>query len=137
MELVKYIHYLDSYERQAERFIFGLNPRIRALVSMWKPSSVAEEVECGRYVEEHLGIKMDIGPAGPLPSGFLGKTPLNFFRGGNSRPPYSNRFTPRYVGTRAPMVANTIAAESSNNSPWASRGTASRGRSARGINMRG
>ena len=44
MELVKYIHYLDSDERQAERFIFGLNPHIRALVRMWKLSSVAEAV---------------------------------------------------------------------------------------------
>ncbi len=66
MELVKYIHYLDSDERQAERFIFGLNPRIRALVSMWKPSLVAEAVECGRYAEEHLGIKKDMGPTGPV-----------------------------------------------------------------------
>eukprot|EP00253_Pinus_taeda_P029272 PITA_29272 len=91
MELVKYIHYLDFDERQAERFIFGLNPRIRALVSMWKPSSVAEVVECGRYAEEHLGIKKDIGPVEPLQSGFPGKTPRNFFRGGSSRPPYGNR----------------------------------------------
>ena len=75
MELVKYIHYLDSDERQAERFIFGLNPRIRALVSMWKPSAVAKAVECGRYVEEHLGIKKDMGPTGPIQPGFPGKTP--------------------------------------------------------------
>eukprot|EP00253_Pinus_taeda_P029424 PITA_29424 len=136
MELVKYIHYLDSDERQAERFIFGLNPRIRALVSMWKPSSVAEAVECGRYAEEHLGIKKDIGPAGPLQSGLPGKAPRNFFRGGSSRPPYSNRFTPN-MGTRVPMAVNTIAAESSNTRPWASRGTTGRGRSARGINMGG
>eukprot|EP00253_Pinus_taeda_P017640 PITA_17640 len=137
MELVKYIHYLDSDERQAEHFIFGLNPCIRALVSMWKPSSVAEAIECGRYAEEHLGIKKDMGPAGPFQSIFPGKTPRNFFRGGSSRPPYGNRFTPRNVGTRAPMAVNTIAAESSNTSPWTSRGTASRGRNSRGINMRG
>eukprot|EP00253_Pinus_taeda_P003939 PITA_03939 len=137
MELVKYIHYLDSDERQVERFIFGLNPRIRALVSMWKPSSVAEAVECGRYTEEHLGIKKDMGPAGPFQSGFPGKAPQNFFRGGGSRPPYGNRFTPRNIGTRAPMAVNTIAAGSSNTSPWASRGTASGGRNSRGINMRG
>eukprot|EP00253_Pinus_taeda_P023417 PITA_23417 len=91
MELVKYIHYLDSDEHQDERFIFGLNPRIRGLVSMWNPSSVAEAVECGRYAEEHLGIKKDMGPTGPVQSGFLGKTPRNFFRGGSSRPPYGNR----------------------------------------------
>eukprot|EP00253_Pinus_taeda_P033151 PITA_33151 len=137
MEFVKYIHYLDSDERQTERFIFGLNLCIRALVSMWKPSLVAETVECGRYVEEHLGIKKDIGPAEPLQLGFPGKTPRNFFRGGSSRPPYSNRFTPRNLGTRAPMAVNTIATESSNTSPWTSRGTASRGRNLRGISMKG
>eukprot|EP00253_Pinus_taeda_P026094 PITA_26094 len=137
MELVKYIHYLDSDERQVERFIFGLNPRIRALVSMWKPSSVAEAVECGRYAEEHLGIKKYMGPAGPLQSGFPGKAPRNFFRGDSSRPPYGNRFTPRNIGTRAPTAVNTIAARSSNTSPWASRGTASGGRNLRGINTSG
>lgn len=75
MELVKYIHYLDSDERQAECFIFGLNPRIRVLVSMWKPSSVAEAVKCGCYAEDHLGIKKDVGPAESLSSGFPEKTP--------------------------------------------------------------
>ena len=137
MELVKYIHYLDSDERQAECFIFGLNPRIRALVRMWKPSSVAEAVECGRYAEEHLGIKKDARPAKLLQSGFSRKTPRNFFRGGSSRPPYGNRFTPRNVGTRAPMAVNTIAAESSNTSPWKSRGTANKRRNSRGSSMRG
>lgn len=63
MELVKYIHYLDYDERQVECFIFGLNPRIRALVNMWKPSLVAEAVGCGRYAEEHLGIQKDVRPA--------------------------------------------------------------------------
>jgi hypothetical protein len=38
MELVKYVSYMDSDQRQAERFIYGLNPRIRAMVRMWKPS---------------------------------------------------------------------------------------------------
>eukprot|EP00253_Pinus_taeda_P024492 PITA_24492 len=137
MELVKYIHYLDSDERQAERFIFGLNPRIRALVSMWKPSSVAEAVECGRYAEEHLGIKRDMGPAGPVQTGFPGKTPRNFLRGGSSRPLYGNRFAPRNIGAGAPMAVNTIAAGSSNTSPWASQGTTSGGRNSRGTNARG
>eukprot|EP00253_Pinus_taeda_P028063 PITA_28063 len=35
------------------------------------------------------------------------------------------------------MAVNTIAAESSNTSPWTSRGTANRGINSRGINMRG
>lgn len=104
---------------------------------MWKPSSIAEAVECGCYAEEHRGIKKNVGPAEPLQSGFPGKTPRNIFRGGSSRPPYGNRFIPRNVGTRAPMAVNTIAVESSNTSPWKSRGTANRGRNLRGSNMRG
>eukprot|EP00253_Pinus_taeda_P016436 PITA_16436 len=87
--------------------------------------------------EEHLGIKKDIGPVEPLQSGFPGKAPRNFFRGGSSRPPYGSKYSPRNVGTRAPMAVNTIGAESSNTSPWTSRGTTSRGRNLRGINMRG
>ena len=137
MELVKYIPYLDFDERQAEHFIFGLNLRIRALVSMWKPSSVVEAVECGCYAEKHLGIKKDVGPTKPLQSSFLGKTPQNFFRGSSSRPPYGSRFTPRSVGARAPMTVNTIATESSNTSPWKSQGTANRGRNTRGSGTRG
>eukprot|EP00253_Pinus_taeda_P012618 PITA_12618 len=78
-----------------------------------------------------------MGLAGPLQSGFPGKTPRNFFRGGSSRPPYGNRFTPRNIGTRAPMAVNTIAVGSSNTSPWASRGTISGGTNSRGINTRG
>ena len=41
MELVKYVSYMDNDQRQAERFVYGLNPKIRAMVRMWKPSSVA------------------------------------------------------------------------------------------------
>ena len=112
MELVKYVLYLDMDERQAERFIYGLNPRIRAMVRMWKPSTVAEAVECARYAEEHLGIKRDFRPAEQSQLGFTGKTPRNFFQGNSSRPPpYGNRFTPR-VGVGAPMTINAIASES-------------------------
>ena len=75
MELVKYVPYLDMDECQAERFVYGLNPRFRAMVRMWKPSTVAEAVECARYVEEHLGIKRDFRPFKPIPQAFTGKTP--------------------------------------------------------------
>jgi hypothetical protein len=57
MELVKYVPYLDNDERQVERFVYGLNAKIRAQVRMWKPSSVAEAVDCARYTEEMLGAK--------------------------------------------------------------------------------
>ena len=79
MELVKYVPYLDTDERQTECFIYGLNPRIRAMVRMWKPSTVAEAVECARYAEEHLGIKRDFRPTEPSQQKFTGKTPRNFF----------------------------------------------------------
>jgi hypothetical protein len=37
MELVKYVSYMDNDQQQAERFVCGLNPKIRAMVRMWKP----------------------------------------------------------------------------------------------------
>jgi hypothetical protein len=51
MELVKYVSYMDTNQRQAECFVYGLNPKIRAMVRMWKPSSVAEAVENACYME--------------------------------------------------------------------------------------
>jgi hypothetical protein len=56
MELVKYVSYMDNDQRQAEHFVYGLNPKIRAMVRMWKPSSVAEAVENARYAEEHMNL---------------------------------------------------------------------------------
>jgi hypothetical protein len=64
MELVKYVSYMDNDQRQAERFVYGLNPKIRAMVWMWKPSSVAEAsrkcVLRGRTHELNRGYKIDI-----------------------------------------------------------------------------
>jgi hypothetical protein len=37
MELVKYVSYMDIDQRQEERFVYRLNPKIRAMVQMWKP----------------------------------------------------------------------------------------------------
>jgi hypothetical protein len=34
MELVKYVPYMDNDQREAERFVYGLNPKIRAMVRM-------------------------------------------------------------------------------------------------------
>jgi hypothetical protein len=41
---------------RAERFVYGLNPKIRAMVRMWKSSSVAEAMENVRYAEEHMNL---------------------------------------------------------------------------------
>ena len=57
MELVKYVPYLDSNDRQVERFVYGLNYKIRAAVRMWKPSLVAMAVEYARYVEDMSDAK--------------------------------------------------------------------------------
>jgi hypothetical protein len=65
MELVKYVSYMDNDQRQAERFVYGLNPKIRAMVRMWKPSSVAEAVENARYAEEHMNLTGGTRPTFP------------------------------------------------------------------------
>ena len=57
MELVKYVPYLDSDDRQVERFVYGLNHKIRAAVRMWKPSSVAMAIEYARYAEDMSDAK--------------------------------------------------------------------------------
>jgi hypothetical protein len=98
MELVKYVSYMDNDQRQAERFVYGLNPKIRAMVRMWKSSSVAEAVENARYVEEHMNLTGATRPTFPHRPGFVGKAPRTFPRGGGSRPPrYGNRVAPRIV----------------------------------------
>jgi hypothetical protein len=107
MELVKYVSYMDNDQRQAERFIYGLNPRIRAMVRMWKPSSVAEAVENARYVEEHMNLTGGARPTFPHRPGFVGKAPRTFPRGGGSRPPpYGNRFAPRTEAAGISMAAS-------------------------------
>jgi hypothetical protein len=137
MELVKYVSYMDNDQRQAERFIYGLNPKIRAMVRMWKPSSVAEVVENARYAEEHMNLIGGTRSAFPHHPGFVGKTPRTFPRGGGSRPPpYGNRVVPRTVAAGISM-ATSVASRSSptmQTSPRPSRGTASRGRGSRGRN---
>ena len=137
MELVKYVSYMDNNQRQAERFIYGLNPRIRAMVRIWKPSSVAEAVENARYVEEHMNLTGGTRPTFPHRPGFVGKAPRTFPRGGGSRPlPYGNRFTPRTVATGISM-ATSAASHSTptvQTGPQPYQGTVSRGRGSRGRN---
>jgi hypothetical protein len=43
-ELVKYVSYMDIDQREVEHFFYGLNPKIRAMIWMWKPLSVVEAV---------------------------------------------------------------------------------------------
>jgi hypothetical protein len=119
MELVKYVSYMDSDQQQVERFIYGLNPRIRDMVRMWKLSSVAEAVESARYVEEHMNLNGGARSTFPHRPGFVGKAPQTFPRGGGSRPPpYDNRFVPRIVAIGISMAASA----SSHSSPTVQTG---------------
>jgi hypothetical protein len=81
-----------------------LNPKIRAMVQMLKPSSVAEEVENDRYTEEHMSLNKGMRSTIPQPSGFVGMTLRTFSQGGSSRPPpYGNRVAPRTFATGISM----------------------------------
>jgi hypothetical protein len=114
MELVKYVSYMDTNQRQEENFVYGLNPNIRAMVRMWKPSSVSEAVENSHYAEEHMSLNRGMRSSIPQHPRFVGKAPRTFSRGGSSRPPpYGNRVTPRAVTTSISMVVS----EASHSSP--------------------
>jgi hypothetical protein len=137
MELVKYVSYMDNDQRQAERFVYGLNPKIRAMVQMWKLSSVAEAVENVRYVKEHMNLTRGMRPTFPHCPRFVGKAPRTFPRGGDSRPPpYGNRVARRIVATGISMVASAASRSSPmmQAGPQPSQGTTSRGRGSRGRN---
>jgi hypothetical protein len=137
MELVKYVSYMDNDQRQAERFVYGLNPKIRAMVWMWKPSSVAEAVESARYAEEHMNLTGGARSTFPHRPGFVGKTLRTFPKGGGSRPPpYGNRVMPGIVAIGISMVASAASRSSPTvqTGPQPSRGTTSRGRGSRGRN---
>jgi hypothetical protein len=137
MELVKYVSYMDNDQRQEECFIYGLNPKIRAMLRMWKLSSVAEAVKNVRYAEKHMNLTRGTRPTFPHCPGFVGKAPRTFPRGGGPRPPpYGNRVTPRTMTTWISMVAS--AASRSSPTTWTgprpSQGTVNRGRGSRGRN---
>jgi hypothetical protein len=137
MELVKYVSYMDNDQRQAERFVYGLNPKIRAMVRMWKMSSVAEAVENARYAEEHMNLTGGTRPTFPHRPRFVGKAPRTFPRGGGSRPPpYGNRVVPRIVAAGISMVVSATSRSSRmvQTGPRPSQGTTSRGRGSRGRN---
>ena len=82
MELVKYVLYMDNDQRQAECFVYGLNPKIRAMVRMWKLSSVAEAMENARYAEEHMNLTRGMRPIFLHRPRFVRKAPRTFPRGG-------------------------------------------------------
>jgi hypothetical protein len=110
MELVKYVSYMDNDQRKAECFIYGLNPRIKDMVRMWKPSSVAEAMENVHYMEEHMNLTRGARPTFSHRPIFVGKAPRTFPRVGRSRPPpYGNRFAPRTVVAGISMAASATA----------------------------
>jgi hypothetical protein len=84
--------------------LYGLNPKIKAMVWMWKPSSVAEAVENARYAEEHMSLNEGMRSTFPQHPRFVRKDPRTFSRGGRSRPPpYGNRVMPRIVDSGSSM----------------------------------
>jgi hypothetical protein len=113
MELVKYDSYMDNDQRQEEHFVYGLNPKIRAMVCMWKPSSVVEEVENACYVEEHMNLTVGMRLTSLHHPRFVGKAPRKFPRGGGSRPPpYGNRVAPRTVATGISIATSAVSRSS-------------------------
>jgi hypothetical protein len=137
MELVKYVSYMDNDQRQVEHFVYGLNPKIRAMVRMWKPSLVAEAVENVCYAEEHMNLTRGTRPTFPHRQGFVGKAPRTFPRGGGSRPPpYGNKVAPRTVSVGISMAVSSTSHSSpmTQAGPRPSQGTTSRGRGSRGRN---
>jgi len=61
--------------------MYGLRPKIREMMWLWKPSSIAEVVEQARYVEEHVDLKGEGRAIFPCQIGFMGKAPRTFQRG--------------------------------------------------------
>ena len=138
MELVKYVSYMVNDQRQEEFFVYGLNPKIRDMVQMWKMSSVAEEVENVCYAEEHMNLTGGTRPTFPHHPRFVGKAPRTFPRGGGSRPlPYGNKVTPRTITIGISMAgsASSHSLPTTQTGPRPSQGIASRGRDSRGRNL--
>jgi hypothetical protein len=107
IELVKYVSYMGIDQRQEERFFYGLKPKIRAMVGMWKSSSVAEAIENACYVEEHMRLNEGMRSTFPHHPGFVGKALRTFSKRGSSRPyPYGNRVAPRTVSTGISMATS-------------------------------
>jgi hypothetical protein len=137
MELVKYVSYMDNDQRQAENFVYGLNPKIRAMLWMWKSSLVVEAVENKRYAKEQMNLTGGTRMTFPHHLGFMGKAPRTFPRGGGSRPPpYGNRVASRTIAAGISMAASATSRSSPTTqaSPRPSQGEASRGRGSRGRN---
>jgi hypothetical protein len=137
MELVKYVSYMENDQRQEELFFYGLNPKIRAMVWMWKPSSVVEAIENACYVVEHMNLNGGMRSTFPHCPRFMGKAARTFFRGGGSRPPpYGNRVAPRTVTTWISMEVSATSRSSPTMQTGLgpSQGEASRGRGFRGRN---
>lgn len=96
---------MDTGQHQEDRFIYGLNPKIREMVHTWKPSLVAEVIGLARYFEEHLYLKHGNKTIFPQRSSFMGKAPRTFSRGGTLRPPpYGNKVVPRALIMEISMV---------------------------------
>ena len=70
-------------------------------------------MENARYVEEHMNLTRGTRLTFLHRTGFMGKAPRTFPRGGGSMPPpYGNRVTPRTVAAGISMVASATSRSS-------------------------
>jgi hypothetical protein len=51
--------------------VYDLNPKIRAMVQMWKPSSVAEVIENIHYTEDNMSLNGGMRSTIPQHPGFM------------------------------------------------------------------
>ena len=117
--------------------MYGLNPKVRAMVQMWKPSLVAKAVENACYAEEHMSLNGGMRSTFPQHPGFMRKDPRTFSMGGSSRPPsYGNRVTPRTIASGISMATSATSHSSPMMKvcPRPSQREADRGRGCRGRN---
>eukprot|EP00253_Pinus_taeda_P013432 PITA_13432 len=58
--LVHHVDYMADDRRQAERFLHGLDPLVRAEVAMWKPTTMATTTSLAKQVLRKINMKKQI-----------------------------------------------------------------------------
>eukprot|EP00253_Pinus_taeda_P008878 PITA_08878 len=58
--LVHHVDYMADDRRQAERFLHGLDPLVRAEVAMWKPTTMATTTNLAKQVLRKINMKKQI-----------------------------------------------------------------------------
>ena len=55
--LIHHVDYMADDKRQAERFLHGLDPLVRAEVAMWKPTTMATTTSLAKQVLRKINMK--------------------------------------------------------------------------------